>query len=408
MNERNALSVTQLNGYIKLMMDNDDFLSSVAIRGEISNFKRHSSGHLYFTLKDERSEISAIMFRSAADRLAFVPKSGMTVVVYGKVSVYEASGKYQIYVSAMTDDGIGEMYRQFLLLKAKLEAEGLFAHERKKPLPTYPKRIGVVTSPTGAAIRDIINVTGRRFPTAELLISPALVQGAEAPASLCSALALLIAAGECDVIIIGRGGGSAEDLFAFNDEALVRAVAACPVPIISAVGHETDTTLCDYAADLRAPTPSAAAETSVPDRLSLMQGLADKEDKLEGAIERVLVSYAKKINECSLQLDARSPSARLENVGMRLNRASELLLANMSNAIESKRLMLGSAVGRLESVNPMSVIKRGYSMTLDESGNIVSSIRDVKTGDGISVRVRDGNIFARVECKTEENNVGKN
>ena len=177
MNERSALSVTQLNGYIKLMMDNDDFLSSVAIRGEISNFKRHTSGHLYFTLKDERSEISAIMFRSAADRLGFVPKSGMTVVVYGKVSVYEASGKYQIYVSAMTDDGIGEMYRQFLLLKAKLEAEGLFAPERKKSLPTYPKRIGVVTSPTGAAIRDIINVTGRRFPTAELLISPALVQG---------------------------------------------------------------------------------------------------------------------------------------------------------------------------------------------------------------------------------------
>ena len=405
MNERTALSVTQLNGYIKLMMDNDDFLSSVAIRGEISNFKRHTSGHLYFTLKDERSEISAIMFRSAADRLGFVPKSGMTVVVYGKVSVYEASGKYQIYVSAMTDDGIGEMYRQFLLLKAKLEAEGLFEPERKKPLPAYPKRIGVVTSPTGAAIRDIINVTGRRFPMAELLISPALVQGAEAPAILCSALELLIATGDCDVIIIGRGGGSAEDLFAFNDEALVRAVAACPVPIISAVGHETDTTLCDYAADLRAPTPSAAAETSVPDRLSLMQGLADKEDKLEGSIERTLVGYTKKINEFSLQLEARSPSARLENVSMRLNGASELLFKNMSNKLESKRLMLSSVVGRLESVNPMSVIGRGYSMALDESGNIVSSVFDVESGDGISVRVKDGNIFARVECKTEEKNV---
>ena len=405
MNERTALSVTQLNGYIKLMMDNDDFLSSVAIRGEISNFKRHTSGHLYFTLKDERSEISAIMFRSAADRLGFVPKSGMTVVVYGKVSVYEASGKYQIYVSAMTDDGIGEMYRQFLLLKAKLEAEGLFEPERKKPLPAYPKRIGVVTSPTGAAIRDIINVTGRRFPMAELLISPALVQGAEAPASLCSALELLIATGDCDGIIIGRGGGSAEDLFAFNDEALVRAVAACPVPIISAVGHETDTTLCDYAADLRAPTPSAAAETSVPDRLSLMQGLADKEDKLEGSIERTLVGYTKKINEFSLQLEARSPSARLENVSMRLNGASELLFKNMSNKLESKRLMLSSVVGRLESVNPMSVIGRGYSMALDESGNIVSSVFDVESGDGISVRVKDGNIFARVECKTEEKNV---
>ena len=405
MNERTALSVTQLNGYIKLMMDNDDFLSSVAIRGEISNFKRHTSGHLYFTLKDERSEISAIMFRSAADRLGFVPKSGMTVVVYGKVSVYEASGKYQIYVSAMTDDGIGEMYRQFLLLKAKLEAEGLFEPERKKPLPAYPKRIGVVTSPTGAAIRDIINVTGRRFPMAELLISPARVQGAEAPASLCSALELLIATGDCDGIIIGRGGGSAEDLFAFNDEALVRAVAACPVPIISAVGHETDTTLCDYAADLRAPTPSAAAETSVPDRLSLMQGLADKEDKLEGSIERTLVGYTKKINEFSLQLEARSPSARLENVSMRLNGASELLFKNMSNKLESKRLMLSSVVGRLESVNPMSVIGRGYSMALDESGNIVSSVFDVESGDGISVRVKDGNIFARVECKTEEKNV---
>ena len=408
MNEREALSVTQLNGYIKLMMDNDDFLSSVAIRGEISNFKRHTSGHLYFTLKDERSEVSAIMFRSAADRLTFAPKSGMTVVVYGKVSVYEASGKYQIYVSAMTDGGIGEMYRQFLLLKARLEAEGLFAPERKKPLPIYPKRIGVVTSPTGAAIRDIINVTGRRFPLAELLISPALVQGAEAPASLCSSLELLIATGECDVIIIGRGGGSAEDLFAFNDEALVRMVAACPVPIISAVGHETDTSLCDYAADLRAPTPSAAAETSVPDRFSLIEGLADKEDKLEAAVERTLVGYAKRINEFSLQLDARSPSARLENAGMRLKRAEELLEKNMSSTLDSKRLVLSAAVGKLESVNPMSVIKRGYSMTLDESGNIVSSTCDVRTGDGISVRVKDGSIFARVEGKTEENNGGKN
>lgn len=408
MNEREALSVTQLNGYIRLMMDNDDFLSSVAIRGEISNFKRHTSGHLYFTLKDERSEISAIMFRSAADRLAFAPKSGMTVVVYGKVSVYEASGKYQIYVSAMTDGGIGEMYRQFLLLKARLEAEGVFASEKKRPLPTYPKRIGVVTSPTGAAIRDIINVTGRRFPSAELLISPALVQGVEAPKSLCASLELLIATGECDVIIIGRGGGSAEDLFAFNDEALVRAVAACPVPIISAVGHETDTTLCDYAADLRAPTPSSAAETSVPDRFSLMEGLVDKEDKLEGAIDRILAGYAKRINEYSLQLDARSPSARLENAGMRLTRAGELLEKNIVSTLESKKLMLGAAVGRLESVNPMSVIRRGYSMTLDENGNIVSSVSYVKSGDGISVRVRDGSIFARVECKTEENDVGKN
>lgn len=408
MNERAALSVTQLNGYIKLMMDKDDFLSSVAIRGEISNFKRHTSGHLYFTLKDERSEISAIMFRSAADRLGFMPKSGMTVVVYGKVSVYEATGKYQIYVSAMTDDGIGEMYRQFLLLKAKLEAEGLFAPDRKRPLPIYPKRIGVVTSPTGAAIRDIINVTGRRFPTAELLISPALVQGVDAPASLCTALELLIAAGECDVIIIGRGGGSAEDLFAFNDEALVRAVAACPVPIISAVGHETDTTLCDYAADLRAPTPSAAAETSVPDRFALMQGLADKEDKLGGTIDRIIKAYAKQIVEFSLRLDAHSPSARLDNAGVRINNACNMLDKNMSSVLERKRMKLASAVGLLEGVNPLSVINRGYSMTLDENGKIVSSVEDVSAGDGISVRVKDGNIFARVESKTEENDVGKN
>ena len=407
MNDIAAISVTQLNGYIKLMMDNDDFLSSVAIRGEISNFKRHTSGHLYFTLKDERSEISAIMFRSAADRLTFAPKSGMTVILYGKVSVYEATGKYQIYVSAMTDDGIGEMYRQFLLLKAKLEAEGLFASDRKRPLPTYPKRIGVVTSPTGAAIRDIINVTGRRFPTAELLISPALVQGAEAPASLCAALELLIAAGECDVIIIGRGGGSAEDLFAFNDESLVRAVAACPVPIISAVGHETDTTLCDYAADLRAPTPSAAAETSVPDRLSLMQGLADKEDKLDGSVERILASYEKRISDFSLKLDVCSPMARLENASARINNAGEMLDKYMSSVLERKRLKLASAVGQLEGVNPLAVINRGYSMTLDENGKIVSSVGDVSAGDGISVRVKDGSIVARVESKTEEKNVGK-
>ena len=396
MNTDKILSVSQLNKYIKMLMESDEVLNYVTLRGEISNFKYHSSGHMYFTLKDQESEIAAVMFRGAAARLNFAPKNGMQVTAYGRVSVYEVSGKYQLYVNAMTNDGAGALYAEYLRLLEKLRGEGLFDEERKKPLPRFPRRVGIITSPTGAAIRDMINVTGRRYPAADLVICPATVQGAEAPASLCAALRLLDAVGECDVIIIGRGGGSAEDLWAFNNEELVRAVAAAQTPIISAVGHETDTTLCDFAADKRAPTPSAAAELAVPDREALMQGLDERLDSLDRIMSKRLSELSATVEGLSKQLSLASPSARLDGVASRLTRAREVMDVSIDKLLESRRLMLVSAVGKLEATNPLAVIGRGYSMTRAESGAVVSSVEDVSLGDSISVMVSDGHVDAVV------------
>jgi exodeoxyribonuclease VII large subunit len=382
-----------------MLMESDDVLNYVSIRGEISNFKAHSSGHMYFTLKDGESEISAVMFRSAASRLNFAPKNGMKVVAYGKVSVYEVTGKYQVYVSAMADDGAGALFAEYQRLLEKLRAEGLFDESRKKPIPRFPKRIGIITSPTGAAIRDMINVTGRRYPSAELIICPSAVQGAEAPEELRRALLLLDAVGECDVLIIGRGGGSAEDLWAFNDEALVRAVASANTPIISAVGHETDTTLCDYAADLRAPTPSAAAELAVPDRAVLMQRIDEVAERMYALLDRTLTAYKTSLAASSKQLALTSPTEKLKNAGERIRKAEELMNMSLASMLEKKKLMLASATGRLEAINPLAVISRGYSVTRDENESIVSSVEQVSEGDGISILVSDGSIRAVVTEK---------
>ncbi|MBE6577651.1 MAG: exodeoxyribonuclease VII large subunit [Ruminococcaceae bacterium] len=394
-----ALSVSQLNSYIKMLMESDDVLNYVTIRGEISNFKRHSSGHLYFTLKDDKSEIAAVMFRAAASRLNFSPKSGDKVVAYGKVSVYEVSGKYQVYVNAMTDDGAGALYAEYQRLLEKLRAQGLFDASRKKPIPAFPCRVGIVTSPTGAAIRDMINVTGRRYPTAELVICPSSVQGAEAPEELRRSLMLLDAVGGCDVIIIGRGGGSAEDLWAFNDEALVRAVAAANTPIISAVGHETDTTLCDYAADLRAPTPSAAAELAVPDRGALLQSVDEKAVRMRTLLERRIATYRSSLDAAAKQLALASPTEKLKNARSRINKAEELMSVSVLAALDKKRLMLAASTGRLEAINPLAVISRGYSVTQDADGRVVSSTSQVEKDQKISVLVSDGSIDALVTGK---------
>ncbi len=392
-----ALTVSQLNSYIKTLMSGDDFLSSVTLRGEISNFKAHSSGHLYFTLKDERSEIQSVMFNGRAQTLKFRPQNGMKVTVYGQVSVYEAAGRYQIYVNAMVNDGAGALYEQYRLLLEKLKAEGLFDEGRKKPLPKFPKRIGIVTSPTGAAVRDMINVTGRRYPSAEVLICPALVQGAEAPADLCRALSLIDTLGECDVIIIGRGGGSAEDLWAFNDEMLVRAVAACNTPIISAVGHETDTTLCDFAADMRAPTPSTAAEMAVPDRISLLHHIDGRGERLDKEMDKLVENYRLRITSAARHVEATSPTARLGAMRREVNAAARLIGVRLDSAIEGKKAMLSGYVSRLEDVNPLAVLKRGYSMTLDGKGVVVTKKAQLALGDDVSVIVSDGCIKARVE-----------
>ena len=397
--ENRAISVKDLNGYIKTVMDRDDFLSAVAVRGEISNCKLHSTGHIYFTLKDEESEISAVMFRSAASRLSFALRNGMKVTLYGSVSVYEKSGKYQIYVNAVTNDGVGALYAEYERLKAKLAAEGIFDESRKRPLPRFPRKIGIITSPTGAAIRDMINVTGRRYKAAELLIYPSLVQGAGAPESLRRGVEYLNADATCDVIIIGRGGGSIEDLWAFNDEALVRAVAASEIPIISAVGHETDFTLCDFAADKRAPTPSAAAELAVPDTRSVLGQLASYSDSLDGSVDgrlRKLVSHL----EAELNMIERSsPEAKLKSRSEKLGSLYNMMRVQMTSKLDNAKMSLAKSSAQLVALNPLDVLARGYGAITDDSGAILRSVKELEEDQRIKIYMSDGSADAVIVAK---------
>lgn len=398
----NVLTVSQVNGYLKLLIEQDDFLNQVAVRGELSNCKLHSSGHLYFTLKDGESELAAIMFRSAAAKLPFVPKSGMKVTVYGKISVYEKGGRYQLYAETMLEDGLGALWLEFERLKKKLEAEGLFDPGRKRPLPAYPSCVGIVTSPTGAAVWDMVNITGRRFPGVRILICPVLVQGASAPASMCRALAYLNVTKACDVIILGRGGGSAEDLWAFNDEGLVRAVAASEIPIVSAVGHETDFTLCDFAADQRAPTPSAAAELVLRDHRDVLQRFDGLSDRMDACMESRLQRYRSRLTEWEQRLKLCSPEGRLKEQRNRLERLATGMDASMQNRLGSARQRLELAVNHLEAVNPLAVLARGYGVVQDSEGRVVSSVAALRVGEPVTIRLSDGRAVAEIRSKEKE------
>lgn len=399
----NALSVSDANRYVKMLMDNDALLSSISVRGEISNLKYHTSGHLYFTLKDEESEISAVMFRSSVNAMRFTAKNGMKVTAYGKISIYEKSGKCQMYVSAMTDDGKGALQIEYERLLKKLTEEGLFAQERKKKLPRFPERIGIITSPTSAAVRDMINVTGRRWPTAKILLYPSLVQGAEAPASLCRGLECLNALDACDVIIIGRGGGSIEDLWAFNDESVVRAVAASRIPVISAVGHETDFTLCDFAADLRAPTPSAAAELAVPDRNEIKMRLDDSFSRVENAFGQYVFLKKNQLKNLSKQLELSSPTTRLESEKKALDFKYRIIERSMCELLRKDGDRLRILVGKLEAMNPLAVLSRGYSLTRRLDGSLVASVEDISEGERVSLLLSDGSADAQIVAVQKNN-----
>lgn len=387
-------------------MDNDALLSSACVRGEISNLKYHSSGHLYFTLKDEDAELSAVMFRYSAASLRFTAKNGMKVRAFGKVSIYEKSGKCQMYVSAMTDDGVGALWAEYERLQKKLSEEGLFDAERKRKIPKIPRTIGMITSPTGAAVRDMINVTGRRWPAAKILLYPSLVQGADAPASLCRGLELLNATDACDVIIIGRGGGSIEDLWAFNDERVVRAVAASRIPVISAVGHETDFTLCDFAADCRAPTPSAAAELAVPDRNEYRQRVDDAFSRVETALTRLMDNKTAALVAARERLELCSPVAKLQGEKKMLSLKSEALRRAMTERKRRAADALGAISGRLAAMNPLAVLSRGYSVATDRQGKVLTSAASLAAGDEMSVRFAQGRALAKVistEIPNKEN-----
>lgn len=394
--ERQVFTVTALNEYIKMKLETDEALMRVFIRGEISNFTNHKSGHFYFTVKDETSRIAAVMFRSSASKLAFIPENGMKVIVGGRVSAYVRDGQYQIYVDTLEPDGVGALYIAYEQLKAKLGAEGLFDEAKKKPLPRYPMRIGVITSPTGAAIRDIINILGRRFPIAEVVLYPSLVQGESAAPQLIEGLRYFNEKKNVNVIIIGRGGGSLEDLWAFNSEALVREVAASELPVISAVGHEIDFTLCDFAADRRAPTPSAAAELAVPERYELKRKLGNvtaRLELLEGKKLELLRSTLERMKKSRALTDPRN---FIDDKRMALGIAEDKLYNRITFLLERKKSALAGKTSKLDAMNPLSVLSRGYGAAFASDGTVIRSAAQVEKGSDISLMLSDGTVRATV------------
>ena len=373
-----VFSVLQLNEYIKDLLESEPQLAAVTVKGEISNFIHHRSGHMYFTLKDEDSQIKAVMFRGANMRLTFRPENGQKVVVMGQVSVYPAGGQYQLYVGAMRPDGIGDLYQAYEKLKKQLTEEGLFDERHKKPLPAFPQKIGVITSANGAAVRDIMNVAGRRCPITELLLYPAMVQGAGTDVSLIRALDYFENRADIDVVIIGRGGGSIEDLWGFNSEKLARKIFSMNTPVISAVGHETDFTICDFVADKRAPTPSAAAEIAVPDLKVVRQ-------RLDLLAERAVSGGVGSIEE-------------------RQKAIAELRLfygeKNVEKILALRREQLKGMAGKAQSLSPLAVLSRGYAV-VSKDGRAVKSSADVGVGDSVDIRLQQGAVTAQI-TKTEK------
>lgn len=442
-----SLSVSQLTAYVKRLIDRDEVLNQISVRGEISNFTAHRSGHLYFSLKDEGSQLSCVCFRGDASRLGFEPEHGQSVIAHGNVTVYEARGQYQLIVRAMRPDGEGELAAAIAKLRAKLEAEGLFEPSRKRPLPRFPRRIALVTSPTGAAVRDLISVISRRFPPAHVIVVPTVVQGDAAPDAVVRSIGLATSACDADLVIVARGGGSLEDLWAFYDERVVRAVFACPVPVISAIGHETDVSLCDEVADLRAPTPSAAGELAVPDVRELAADLDRLSGRALGALERVLTVGGSRLDAiCSRPMIERPLSVveprwqRLDEAAVRVVRALGVATERLHERVARtdltlrgrdprlRRRLLGfetqwlnldrldrrgrTAVARgaerlgaridaadasLRALDPTKVLERGYALVWRQSDQrLVRGVQQVQRDEGIHVSVADGRIDAQV------------
>lgn len=397
-----VLTVTQLNLYLKSLFDGDENLNHVFLSGEISNFTDHyKSGHFYFSIKDEKSVIRAVMFAQNARRVRFLPQDGMKVIVRGRVSIYEVTGQYQLYVEDMQPDGLGALNLAFEQLKAKLEAEGLFAAERKKPLPKFPQRIGVITSPTGAAVHDITTILARRYPLAEVVLCPVLVQGSGAAPQIVEALERFNRLACADVIILGRGGGSLEDLWPFNEEAVARAIAASHIPVISAVGHETDFTICDFVADLRAPTPSAAAELAVPDSAELLDAVRTDSLLLRQGVDTKLEALRRRLSAAVSSYSFRRPQ---ELVGLQRVRTDQLaarLSSGMERRMAEAKSELGTASGRLNALSPLATLSRGYSIVYDSGEHPLSKLEQVKVGDSVSVRMSNGKIGCTVVSREE-------
>lgn len=448
-----VLSVKDLNRYIRMKMEGDSRLSDVWIRGEISNFTHHSSGHMYFTLKDEGSRIRAIMFATHNQRLPFIPKEGSRVIARGNVSVYERDGQYQFYAFQMQPDGIGSLYLAYEQLKSKLEEEGLFAAERKRPLPRYPKTIGVITSPTGAAVRDIMITIRRRYPQARAILYPVLVQGKGAASSIVKAIRTMNDMAEADVLIVGRGGGSLEELWAFNEEIVARAIYQSDIPVISAVGHETDFTIADFVADLRAATPTAAAELAVPSSAELRGQLVQRQRQLNQGLQqrlqrsrerlfslqrspvlvhprRYMLQHAERLDMLSQRLQGNlksrlslvrqrqkslhqgliryNPRTQAEFAARRKDQANRQLMNAMQSIMKSKVSQLQTEMRHLDALSPLKIMSRGYSLVYDEAEQkLVKSIEEVQLGDLVNVRVSDGQLQCQVWGMKEDEENGE-
>lgn len=393
-----VFSVSQVNEYVKMTVERSDVLSSVWIRGEISNFKnQYSTGHLYLSLKDGDSMIKAVMFRGYAQKLRFMPRDGDKVIVHGKVSVYSARGEYQVYIDEMQPDGIGALAQAYERLKQKLMAEGLFDESHKKPIPKNPSRVGVITSASGAAIHDILSVSGRRAAGVEIVIFPALVQGDTASKSLASGIRYFNNASPVDVIIIGRGGGSIEDLWCFNDEGLAREIFASNIPVVSAVGHETDFTICDFVSDLRAPTPSAAAEIVFPNNAEQIGKIFAMSGMIEAKMQNKLSSTKYKLDTLSRTLEMRSPVRILRDKNMRVMSLADKLESSMDKKLEASKARFKISCARLCAQNPLSVLSRGYALVQDENNTVISSSKEMCSGDDIKLVFSDGEVRATVK-----------
>ena len=402
------LSITQLNEYIRGRMDADPMLAQVAVRGEISNYKLYPSGHHYFTLKDESSALRCVMFKGNAMRLRFRPENGMKVIAMGKVSVFPRDGAYQLYCTAMSMDGVGDLYAAFEQLKKKLAAQGLFDPAHKKPLPKYPGTIGIITSSAGAAVHDMLRILRKRYPLTNVRLLPVRVQGAEAPGEIAAAIAYANRYKLADLLIVGRGGGSIEDLWAFNDERVAYAIYQSQIPVISAVGHEPDVTISDYVADLRAATPSNAAELAVPDQDALRQSLDAISAGMATALNRQLKTARQHLTVLSQSPALRSPTGYIEQRGKSLELLKNRLISAQTRNITQKNQRYIAAVSKLDAMSPLKVLTRGYSMAQTEGGQVLRSVQQVELGERIRISLSDGSLSATVmEKRRKENESAK-
>ena len=399
--ERPIYRVSQINAYVKRMLTQDVLLTNLQLGGEISNFKRHSSGHMYFALKDELAAISAVMFASDAKTLRFFPKEGQKVIARGSISLYEKTGQYQFYVRHMEPDGIGALYQAYEALKQKLEAEGLFDASRKKKIPSYPRTVAMVTSPTGAVIQDMTQIARRRHPGIRLILIPVMVQGEGAAESIVRGLALADQT-EADTVIVGRGGGSIEDLWAFNEEKVARAIAVMQHPVISAVGHETDYTIADFVADLRAPTPSAAVELAIPQVSEILERLASYQSRAQNALKRRIEIERRTLAQIRSRGIYRRPGQMLMPMRQELDMLGERLTEACAQRMKERREALTQMGLRLTYLDPAHPLRRGYAYITDDQGKILSSVKAMQTGDWICAHLADGQFGARVETIGED------